>query len=283
MKLRPFALPAIGAFCTLSMMMWSSVAKGGISVVDQSRVIHIDASSQLPSPPFTNPPPFDQTVTATAFTPFDQSLSNSLQSNSETLATASASQTSTLALAADSSMLRLTVTGAAAANDGAQSFAGTNSTYYVLFTLDAPSTYTLIERQSDLERAGAELDLPNQGARLLSGTFNPLFPTDLATFVFPSQSLTPDLQGLPLNQRGTQTLSGTLGAGTYTLEGGAFGTPGEADASGTYSLDFTLSSSSNSSGTPVAAPLPAGGWMGLSMIALLSGACIIRRRQSRNG
>lgn len=275
MRLRRSAVPAMGALCALA-MGWNSAAYGGIAVVDQSRLVHIDAALNPPVP--NGAAPYSQTVTASAFAPFNQSISNSIP----TAAITSASQTSTLTLAADASTLNLTASGEAVGNDGSEANSGVASVYYVVFTLDAPATYTLVEQQQDtIEKSPpAEIDLPNQGARLLPGTVAALFPFNPTAFVFPSQSLTPNLQELPINERGTtQTLTGTLAAGTYTLEGGAFGQPYDAAAGETYSVNFTLTSNSNGSGNPISAPLPAGGWMGLSMIGLLTGAYAIRRRR----
>lgn len=268
--MRKYGWLATAALAALPLVNGSS-ASAAVAVVDQSRVIHIDG--QGVNNPSSKGTPFDQTLTATPFAAFNQSLSNSSQApaigaiNGD-LTTASASQNSTLT--ATSSTLHLQVNGAGSANVN-NGTGGVNSSYFLLFTLDAPGTYTLTEQQNDIiDGVAAAVDLPNQGARLLAGSQPQLFPTPTDR-TFPTQSLTPNLQTTAL--AGTShTFTGTLAAGTYTLEGGIFGTPVSATTNGTYSLDFTVTSNSVSS-----VPLPNAAWMGLLTLGVTVAGWRIRR------
>ena len=263
------------AACALAVGGIVTPTRGGIAVVDQQRVVH--ASGQAFNEIVTGPA-YSQTQIAAPFAAFDQSVSGSSQtppaarSNSPDFESTSASQTSTLTF--DGQTLHLVVNGNTFASAG-NNAPDANSTYYVVFTLSSPTAYTLIDSTSHNGGVG-DTDMLDQGARLLAGDRAPLFPTSPSNAAFPSDSLVPPL-AIFFNHP-TQTFTGTLDAGTYTLEGGAFGMPSEATAAGIYAIDFTLGAAASGSGSGTsAAPLPSAAWMGLSTIALLAGAAAWRR------
>jgi hypothetical protein len=232
-------------------------AFGALSVDNQSLVVHVDGSGPTAAPVTTIT--FNQTQTADPFAPFNQTVSGQLPSASGTGLEATASANQVSQLTATSQGLHLTASGNASAGADVQSASKTQSTYFVVFTVDAPTTYSLTESTDQMgEGTNANFNLRSLGAALLPGT-QPLSVSTFGTSLIPSV-------GDPTFLGQTQaTFSGTLSAGTYTFTGGVDGTVQDDGGSGIFAVDFTVGSSAAS------VPLPQAFVMGLMTLVLVSG------------
>lgn len=250
-------------------------AFGGVSLVTQTDQVQISGSAYTTDGSAVGTP-FSQTQTATVNVPFSASLQNTSTATTAVYADASASQTSLVSVSSQS--LSLTATGEGSYNAGdITSRANGTSSYYVVFTVDTATAYTLTESTS--QQGYVSLDDGDSGASL--------YPGQIASQSVPTvSSLVPALTDAKYLNVGPQTFSGTLSAGTYTLEGGIFAGGGPDDsASDSYSIDFAVGSSTTGSGSggsgtggTTAVPLPAAFWPGAGVLAMISLVLAARRR-----
>lgn len=250
-------------------------AFGGISLVTQTDQVQISGSAYTPDGSAVGTP-FSQTQTATVNTPFSASLQDSSTATTTVSATAAASQTSLLSVGSQSLSLTATGQGSFSAGDS-QSSANGSSSYYVVFTVDTATPYTLTESTS--QEGYTSIDDGDSGAALYPGQqSNQSVPSGV-------NSLVPVLTDAKYLNAGPQTFTGTLSAGTYTLEGGIFAAGGPDDsASGSFSIDFAVGSSSTGSGSgaggTTAVPLPAAFWPAAGVLVMTS-LVLSRRRVAR--
>ena len=248
-----------------AILLQGANAFGGISLVTEADGVQIIGSS-FDATTRTAGTPFNQSSTATVNTPFSASLQNASVASPASSFTASASQNSLLTVSGQA--LSLSVTGQGAyASISPTGTGSTASNYYVVFNVDAPTPYTITESTSEegFPITGTTDDA-DYGAALVAG--------QQALGYFEPGSLIPRLDSsIPLNA-GPQTFSGTLSAGTYTLEGGYFGNTDNSSANGSLSVDFALGTASTgtgsgSGGSTNAVPLPAAFWPAIALISLI--------------
>ena len=224
----------------------TSLARAGISVVDQSRTVSTIGSAAM-----------NQTDTATPFAPFNDTLDKTGTFTNGAGQTANlhatASQNSTIDLSGQT--LHVSASGEVSyltGGDGsliATGPAGTSS-YSVTFQITNPATYKVVE-QTDQQTLPPDnfFYKTSDGARLLQGS------TDLIPFPLAHQP-----SAAPV------TFSGTLTPGTYMFKG--FATAGDdvVDSGGSTSFSADLIVTTGTSAVPV----PPAFWMALITIGCIA-------------
>jgi hypothetical protein len=248
--------------CVALAALFAAPCVAGISVIGQDRTLHIDGTAGNAMDARS----FDQTLHATAFMPFSQSIQNQVSgkdiAGNTVTARTSASQTSTIELSGGT--LHVSAAGGDHLfSDGTEAVSDATSTYSVTFATDTPAQYTITETTD------------NPG-------FDQFFQIDIAATLQPGAappvgyaggfSALPGLlpRFLPLNM--PVTFTGTLAPGTYTLEGGVTGGDVMLNQPGLYAVDFSISSGMS------AVPLPRSLWMALTTMGLMIPAWLVRRK-----